>query len=469
MKAACFSAVFLTIASSAVAASSATAALEWALETLPHCGLECLEAGILQSTCSATNATCICTNEPLNAEVELCVSSSCSVENALTTKNITQTACGATPRDRSTEVSYVGVVGGAIALLAVVLRVIARLPCMGGGFGLDDYVLLATLIPMIPLTILSVFLADFGLGKDMWTVPFKDITKILYYYYWDEGLYLSSLALTKISICCFYLRIFPQQRFRIFVYICMACCAIYGVSFVVAVWLQCSPLNLAWTAWSEPGLKAKCVNVNALGWTSASFNIALDLFVISLPMPQLLKLALSWRKKIHVMIMFGVGFFVTVVSMLRLKWMIQFSNSTNVTWDYVPIGYWSTIEVHASILCASLPAIRALMLQLFPRSFGHSSALSGGFSSNGPKRSYGNSISGSKEPLHSGIGANVHIVQRISKADQKEFIPLEDFEEGEAGYGHGVVATRHGDVEVGRRADGVKDDGVIVQTRCFGP
>ena len=28
--------------------------------------------------------------------------------------------------------------------------------------------------------------------------------------------------------------------------------------------------------------------------------------------------------------------------------------------DYVPIGYWSTVEVHVSVICASLPALPSL-------------------------------------------------------------------------------------------------------------
>ena len=54
--------------------------------------------------------------------------------------------------------------------------------------------------------------------------------------------------------------------------------------------------------------------------------------------------------------------------MLRLKWMIQFANTQNVTWDYTPVGYWSTLEVHVGIIIACLPALRSLQHRLFPDS-----------------------------------------------------------------------------------------------------
>jgi len=49
------------------------------------------------------------------------------------------------------------------------------------------------------------------------------------------------------------------------------------------------------------------VNINALLWAVAAVNIALDIAVVILPLPQLLKLALSRQKKVQVLAMFSVG------------------------------------------------------------------------------------------------------------------------------------------------------------------
>jgi hypothetical protein len=46
--------------------------------------------------------------------------------------------------------------------------------------------------------------------------------------------------------------------------------------------------------------------------------------------------------------------------MLRLKYLIQFAHTDNVTWDYLPIGYWSAVETHVGVMVACLPAIRSL-------------------------------------------------------------------------------------------------------------
>jgi hypothetical protein len=45
--------------------------------------LLCLETAIEKSTCFATNETCVCTNIPLQTQVTLCVTESCTIIEGL--------------------------------------------------------------------------------------------------------------------------------------------------------------------------------------------------------------------------------------------------------------------------------------------------------------------------------------------------------------------------------------------------
>jgi len=118
--------------------------------------------------------------------------------------------------------------------------------------------------------------------------------------------YLSAIALTKVSILLFYLRIFPNPVFRRLVYVALAYCIGYILGTVIALVFQCNPISLAWDRWDgeHPG---KCFNLNLLGWMSAALNIVGDLIVICLPLHELSKLAMSRRKKAGVMLMFLGG------------------------------------------------------------------------------------------------------------------------------------------------------------------
>lgn len=213
------------------------------------------------------------------------------------------------------------------------MRMISRLPRFGGQLGWDDLAITIAILEIIPLTVFSVLLANLGLGKDIWTVPFENITMILKIYYFDEDLYLTALPLVKISILLFYLRIFPQDWFRYSCFATMAACAGYGIAFLLVSVFQCIPINYAWLNWDGEHT-GTCNDINAQGWTSAAFNVILDVIVLALPMPVITKLELNKRKKFFILLMFSVGFVVTVVSILRLQVLVQFGGTTNFTCMY---------------------------------------------------------------------------------------------------------------------------------------
>ncbi|KAG7050112.1 CFEM domain-containing protein [Colletotrichum scovillei] len=304
-------------------------------ETPPLCGLQCIQSVTLATQlCSLTNATCICTNVELNEKISLCVHSNCTVREALLVQSYSKHTCGAPSRDRTALVWVTGVVFLVLGLLAFVLRVMARL-CLGGqSWGPDDWVMCIAVL-----------------------------------FYWDELLYLGALPITKISILLFYLKIFPKREIRIGCWVLIGLNVAYFITFELISIFQCRPIDGAWRAWDKE-YPAKCNNINIQGWAAAIINILLDLATLILPLKELYNLSLSTKKKLMVILMFSVGFFVTIVSVVRLHSLASYATTSNATQDYVEVGYWSTIEVPVGVICASMPAIRSLFSLVFPKVFG---------------------------------------------------------------------------------------------------
>ena len=61
---------------------------------------------------------------------------------------------------------------------------------------------------------------------------------------------------------------------------------------------------------------------------------------------------------------------VTVVSMLRLRSLVHFANTTDMTWDYLEASLWSVTECDVGIICSCMPSIRLGLSRLFPRIMG---------------------------------------------------------------------------------------------------
>jgi hypothetical protein len=122
----------------------------------------------------------------------------------------------------------------------------------------------------------------------------------------DEVFYILCIAMTKISILLFYLRIFPERRFRRMAWATLTCCVLFIATFVPALIAQCNPISLAWDRWDGEH-EGKCINLNAMGWAAAAINIVLDLAVIILPIFETLKLRMSMMRKVGIGLMFAGG------------------------------------------------------------------------------------------------------------------------------------------------------------------
>ncbi|KAH9835478.1 FAD/NAD(P)-binding domain-containing protein [Teratosphaeria destructans] len=285
----------------------------------------------------------------------------------------------------------------------------------------DDLTISIAAILIVPMTVLSNLMARLGIGRDVWTVPSDNITKILRIFFFDEILYIAALPIIKIAICCTYLRIFPQKDFRKAVYVALGLNLGYAFALMVVTIFQCTPINAAWLAWDKEH-EGTCRDINAQSWASAATNIVLDIFVVVLPMPVLWQLNLNPRKRLLVMLMFGVGFFVTFVSILRLHLLVKFGNSRNITYDYKQVGYWTVIEVNTALCCACMPGIRNLLRRAFPRAMGQTMGGSSGLATPGTS----NGLSG-HTAVNSGTDkSGMDVLFRPRHSDDGEFVPLQD-------------------------------------------
>lgn len=103
--------------------------------------------------------------------------------------------------------------------------------------------------------------------------------------------------------------------------------------------------------------RGTCINAMAQIYAGAGVNTFMDLVVFVLPIPRLLKVQISTRRKIGVCATFLVGLFVTLCSIIRLYYVVHWSATTNPTWTYSKIAFWSLVEVDVGMICCCMPAL----------------------------------------------------------------------------------------------------------------
>lgn len=175
--------------------------------------------------------------------------------------------------------------------------------------GWDDWTILLLICASTPsMVIIDRYAIPYGAGSDVWTVPFDHITQFVRWLYVLGVLYLLQIALLKLSILFFLLRLFPRVITQRLLKATIAFDLLYGAAFVIAGIFQCQPISFYWTSWDKnPTTRGKCININALNWSNAIIGIILDVWMLAIPLYEVFHLRLSLRKKISVALMFFVG------------------------------------------------------------------------------------------------------------------------------------------------------------------
>ncbi|KXH35291.1 CFEM domain-containing protein [Colletotrichum salicis] len=420
--------------STAQAATSAAEALAMAQKLYPECALVCLTKLVPTSGCQLTDTACLCTNEELNANLSVCVLQGCNYEDALKTKNGSATMCGLPVRDDTMKPPLVAGVGFGLALIVYILRMCSALPGCNRELSWDDWTITACVLLTIPPTVFAFTLSANGLGKDIWTLPLKNVENVLFFYFLGELFYFLAQAMNKVSILLFLHRIFQHNSLGKAIWVTIGFTLAYAAAFFFATLFQCWPINHAWLQLESDHL-GRCNNIHLQGWLSAAFNIVLDIVILALPLHQLYQLQMPLKKKLMVMVVFSMGILletnrplhsVTLASVIRLRTLVVFANSTNITYDYVDAAYWSTIELYAGIITASLPAVYKFLSSALSQNAAWSAVKS--------KLSGASSSSGGTGNSHSAVATGSSGLNRrlTPKRSEAEFVLLTDVESGKS-------------------------------------
>ncbi|KAG5926941.1 hypothetical protein E4U42_002788 [Claviceps africana] len=287
------------------------------------------------------------------------------------TKNLTERVCGKPIRSKGSGFDILNLTMGSITTLIVIARLLYKqFWSYQRKLSPDDWAVLFTVALGVPCTVLNTAgLSAYGLGKDVWTIPLPDLTTFAKYFFAVEIIYLAETASLKLSFSLFYLSIFPKKNIRRLLMITCVVNILYGVAFVTSGIFACTPVSRFWTQYVEEDSAGYCVDFNLIAWVHGAIGIALDLWMIALPLSQVKGLEMHWKKKLGVILMFLLGTFVTVVSIMRLQSLIHFSKTINPTWDNSTAVLWSTVELSVGLNCACLPTLRLMLVRVAPHIF----------------------------------------------------------------------------------------------------
>ncbi|KAJ5982847.1 hypothetical protein N7481_004946 [Penicillium waksmanii] len=176
-----------------------------------------------------------------------------------------------------------------------------------------------------------------------------------------QAFYKLTMNMTKMSILMLYLRIFIQRWFRMVCYALLCIIASYMVAAFFASIFQCIPVAKAW----NKAIPGSCIDITTNWYANAGFSIATDIIILALPMYPIYNSRIVLDRKIALMMVFALGAFVAVTSIIRMQTLDFSSKSPDTTYDLTS-SIWTMIEENMAIICACLPMMWTPLARLFP-------------------------------------------------------------------------------------------------------
>lgn len=119
----------------------------------------------------------------------------------------------------------------------------------------------------------------------------------------------------KLSIILLYIRVFStsQTLFRRCIYTALFFTAALSITFIVTILAACQPLQYFWTRY-DGSSEGTCIDLGSFFAAFSVFNVSLDVFLLALPIPMVLRLHMSARKKLIVCALMMLGILYVLLS-----------------------------------------------------------------------------------------------------------------------------------------------------------
>jgi hypothetical protein len=209
------------------------------------------------------------------------------------------------------------------------------------------------------------WMVSLGLGKHLWNVSLQDYSpNFLRAWLAVAVLYSACMLTMKLSVLMLYRRLFPIQNFRIQWWSAFLFVNAYSILFIFASIFSCLPISAVWyldpffssfflytcqTNYSDNRdvsiSDAKCINRTGLYITYTVLNSISTWWILLMPMPIILSLALKNQQKMLLCSLFALGSLPCVTSIARLKvlvdWLHTGHNENDITFQLWSIVMWT--------------------------------------------------------------------------------------------------------------------------------
>ncbi|GAB1197826.1 hypothetical protein BDV32DRAFT_136701 [Aspergillus pseudonomiae] len=302
----------------------------------------------------------------------------------------------------------------ALATLIVVLRVFAKLKI--GQFRVDDILMIIAMILAIVATVFLTLSVSHGFGKNLETLPLKDMEAVLKAIAIEVPIVTMSTTIARCSFIIYLLAILGSNKtYRFALWFIMIWQLSGNIVSAVLPLSICRDVRILW----DPTVKTTCGDSSAVikfAYYSNTVNSATDLFLAVFPIPVFWNLNLKTRVKLGLIVLLSLGLVAMVASIVKTTKLDQLPSITNLgASGGIELIRWGYVETAVIIITSSIPCIRPLVMSSVKKfsshSFSRSYELHNPFSGN--RRTGENATTQSRRKLATNNDAETCSIERI--------------------------------------------------------
>ncbi|KAJ5519802.1 hypothetical protein N7463_000255 [Penicillium fimorum] len=210
-------------------------------------------------------------------------------------------------------------------------------------------------------TILYIFLS-YGRGLPSSQAPPGMMLHITQWLFIEEVFYMFVHFTLKQAFLVFYLRLSPKRSFQLAVYGTMVMCTLFLVVEWLLAFLQAQPLAAMFHPEAYPN--AKHLSQYVVQMIPTALNAFSDIIILILPIPTVLSLQMSTRRKVAVLGIICFGFLSVVTALCRFVVQKQLITDPDTSYIMGRMIIVAAIEIQIAVIAVNLPALWSLFTKL---------------------------------------------------------------------------------------------------------
>ncbi|OTB19795.1 hypothetical protein K445DRAFT_18341 [Daldinia sp. EC12] len=240
-----------------------------------------------------------------------------------------------------------------LTISSVIGRVYTRVVMKS--FDLDDWVLIFSEACFVTFTVLLIVAGEYGDGTHLWNVTLADYSRDLFMQNVVEvfvclaSITVKYVILNQIRTIFFYSNrnTLTSKFITALIWFNLLFFTALGISFI----FSCIPREKIW----NPNIEGRCINIPVILIIGTSVNLISDTTILMTPIVAVSRLQMPTKKKIRVIIAFGIGIFALIAASMRLYYSLRLFHTEDNTWDISPIGQWIIAEHAVGYIIAFCP------------------------------------------------------------------------------------------------------------------